>query len=639
MSAGDAIWRRQAHLLAAVGIVGLTLALRAAWLGRLGLQGDEDISTLAFRGILSTGLPVLPSGFLYWRAPLYSYLAAPLAAPGIDWLPRVFSVLLAGLSAVLVIRLGTRWVGRPAALLGAVFFALSRIEIHTGRQARFYALYQPLALVVLYALDRFAASGAWRWALVAMGTGVTAMASHELGVTLAVLFALPLLRPISRPAQLAGIGMVGLFGTLGIFQRRLIGASMTGGFPTVSQTQRRGTAAVEEMLAAGGPVTGGSGLTLLIALALLGGLLGWWASRDRPAFDRLVAAAGCALVTGLAGAHQVGAALCGLAALVLASPELFSVLRARRALGALGLALGLVAAAWAAHDLAHGVSLRHVVRDLGGGPLVMGMSLLRPPAVAVPALVGAAAVLVGALRGKRFEGPRFLLLCAFILTAVRGLLASKMSDRYMADVWPLWELLAAWTIVEGMGSAARLSQPAARALRWGVAVAVTAMFVLLPGTAPAQTLRYLDRPPGVPVHGVVPPMVPDLRGAARFVKEHAAQEDRIAATDWLSTYCYAGRVDYWLRSDAWAHQAVLRDGVPHDIYLGARVVPTLGDLEALAAGRPLWVIAGGLELYEEDEKLDPTLRAFLRTQPAVWQGSDGWTRVLRLIPPEMRAAR
>jgi hypothetical protein len=68
------------------------------------------------------------------------------------------------------------------------------------------------------------------------------------------------------------------------------------------------------------------------------------------------------------------------------------------------------------------------------------------------------------------------------------------------------------------------------------------------------------------------------------------------------------------------------------VYLGARVVPTLADLEALAAEGTVWVVAGGMEMFNVDEKLDPALREFLARHRAEWVGSDGYTRVLRLGP-------
>jgi hypothetical protein len=457
------------------------------------------------------------------------------------------------------------------------------------------------------------------------------MASHELGVTLAVLFVLPALRPLPSRARFAAVGILGAFGGLSFLHLRLIGASMMAGATVAESTGSAEPGPLQEALALGGGMTHGAGLLGLALLAALAGLLGWWGSRERPALERFLAATGFAVVTLAAGAHQVGAALGCLVALALVSQDLLSPHRASRALGLLAAAVALGGVAWLILDLAHGASLRHAVRDLGGGPLVIGASLLRPPAIAIPALLGSAAVLLSALRGAARPGPRFLLLCIAILTVVRGLLAPKIVDRYMADVWTLWELLAGFAVVEGTRpAAARLG--AERPLRWTVATVVALGVLLLPGTAPAETLSYLDRRPGVPASGVVPPMVADLRGAARFVHEHAGPGDRIAATDWLATYCYLGRVDLWLRSDNWAPQAVEVKGVPRDIYLGARVVPTLEDLAARRDEGPIWVVAGGLELYEKDRKLDPDLREFLRTEPAVWEATDGFTRVLRLEP-------
>jgi hypothetical protein len=89
-------------------------------------------------------------------------------------------------------------------------------------------------------------------------------------------------------------------------------------------------------------------------------------------------------------------------------------------------------------------------------------------------------------------------------------------------------------------------------------------------------------------------------------------------------------VDLWLRSEDWQQQAILVEGIPREFYLDARVVPTLVDLEEQRAGGAIWVVAGGLEMYQKTGKLEPGLRRLLKEAPAVWVGRDGWTRVLRL---------
>ena len=52
------------------------LYLRFTRLGALSLFADEGFTCLAVRGILERSVPVLPSGFVYWKSLLYSWVAA-----------------------------------------------------------------------------------------------------------------------------------------------------------------------------------------------------------------------------------------------------------------------------------------------------------------------------------------------------------------------------------------------------------------------------------------------------------------------------------------------------------------------------------------------------------------------------------
>lgn len=626
MTFEDAAPRRRADFLAAAGIVGLALLLRAAWVGRLGLQGDEDISTLAFRGILSAGIPELPSGAQYWRAPLYSYLAAPLAASGIDWLPRVLSVLLSCLTTLLLIMLGARWVGRIPAMVGALLFALSLPEIHTGRMARFYVLYQVFALFFFYVLDRFCERPTGRWGLAALAAAGGAMVSHELGATLAVLFVLLAARPAPLFVRAAGMALVGVFLLLSIEQRSFVGHAMTRGTAVVGAHAGEGASSA---------LPSPTALAMAVAAALLGASLAWWASRGKEILDRAAVCAGCAVVLAALGLGQVGLSVGLLLCVVLLAPDLFPEGTRRGALLALSAVVLAGGAAWLVISRLDGGSLWHSLRALGGGPLVMGRALLYPPAVAIPAALGLAWVLWSAFQGRMQRGLQFLALCVLLLTLTRGLLAQKVVDRYLADVWLLWELMAGWALVTAIRAPAWGPR-----LRWAVAAGVAVAVILLPGTSIAEDLRFVRRSPGERAPGrIYPPIVPDLRGAAAYLQSHALAGERIAATDWLTTYCYTRRVDLWLRSGDWERQSVLVDGAAHDVYLGARVVPTKEALLASAREGPVWVVAGGMELFDPDEKLDGPLRDFLRTQPAAWESSDGWTRILRLGRSRQEAAR
>ena len=60
-------------------IVAAGAYLRLAELGALGFRWDEDLSGLAVRAILEHGIPELPSGMIYLRGGIFSYLMAASA--------------------------------------------------------------------------------------------------------------------------------------------------------------------------------------------------------------------------------------------------------------------------------------------------------------------------------------------------------------------------------------------------------------------------------------------------------------------------------------------------------------------------------------------------------------------------------
>ena len=208
---------------------------RIPWLSRIGLRGDEDISTLAARGILETGLPAFPSGHLYWRAPLYHYSVAPLVAFGVDWLPRLLSVATSCATAVLLVLVGRRWVGDRAAIAGGFLFALSLIEINIARQIRMYALYQLLSLIALAAIYRLWTTGRMRGLLASAAAVLLAMGSHAIGSTLALMLVFVAVRHRNALLRAAAITAVPAFILLSKAQQLWLRRSASGGLPTLER--------------------------------------------------------------------------------------------------------------------------------------------------------------------------------------------------------------------------------------------------------------------------------------------------------------------------------------------------------------------------------------------------------------------
>ncbi|HCI80290.1 MAG TPA: hypothetical protein DHW02_11440 [Ktedonobacter sp.] len=117
---------------------------------------DELSSFYASRGVLAHGLPFFPSGFLYEKADLYSYLLAlwttVFGAGG--GVPRFISVFEYLISIPLMYVVGNYFFNRRVALLATAMLALSPITLVWSRQMRMYEQAQLLSLLAVYLFYR-----------------------------------------------------------------------------------------------------------------------------------------------------------------------------------------------------------------------------------------------------------------------------------------------------------------------------------------------------------------------------------------------------------------------------------------------------------------------------------------------------
>ncbi|HLZ56610.1 MAG TPA: glycosyltransferase family 39 protein [Ktedonosporobacter sp.] len=113
---------------------------------------DELTSYYAAKGILAHGLPLLPSGFWYTKAELYSYLLAGLMAifgdqQGIMRLPAVLEYLV---SIPLLYYVGCYFFDRYISLLATAMMAFSPSTLVWGRQMRMYEQAQLLTILTFF---------------------------------------------------------------------------------------------------------------------------------------------------------------------------------------------------------------------------------------------------------------------------------------------------------------------------------------------------------------------------------------------------------------------------------------------------------------------------------------------------------
>lgn len=132
-------------VLVAIPLISYNLSYEPYW-------QDELSSYYASQGVLAHGLPFFPSGFLYEKAELYSYLLAAwtflLGNQG--GATRLISALEYIISIPLLYLLGGYFFGRRVALLAAAMLAFSPISLVWGRQVRMYEQAQVLTLAVLF---------------------------------------------------------------------------------------------------------------------------------------------------------------------------------------------------------------------------------------------------------------------------------------------------------------------------------------------------------------------------------------------------------------------------------------------------------------------------------------------------------
>jgi hypothetical protein len=610
------------------------IGFRLVRLGSLSLFGDEETTTLAALALLEGWPPTLPGGLVYLRGlPFTIFEAIAVWIAGVDeFALRLFPVLMAGPRVAAAWWLARPYLGAPAALAVAGILAVTPIDVELSRYARMYSLFATLDLiyvagVVQLCLGRRGASGV-------AAAGVLGGLTHDIAVMHAPL---PILGMLSRGMtravviRLAAVGSLALaaFAAARLLNRISYGeAGIAVGsaapLTPIAQHWQRIAALADSPAAA---LLAGVGV-----LAVIGWTFAGQRALQRPAARLALLAAGVAWL----GASPVLGLSLLLGVLVLAGVPLRSVLREpahRRLLyPALAGTLG-----WAAAALASTGSIPDTVRLLLGFPAPNWFDF----ALAAPLVFGlaAAGAILAADRGARSsQSAIWLVLIAAALgpALISGFVERSEGLRYhVHGLVPLLvlALLAAQALAE------RISK------RSGVATALAALLVLV-AVRPDQSVRTLLREHG-PVREpfALLNVAPDHRGAAAFLREHAAADEWIVAEDPLQQHLYIGRTEIWLRRIEDAARFLNRPAhgdLPRDIYTGARHVGDLTQLQALARAegqRVIWLVTSGeVEGQPEFFRTAETDAILAHWRPrAVFVGADGSTRVYRLVDGEPAA--
>jgi hypothetical protein len=646
-------------------IVAIGSYLRLADLGALGFRWDEDLSGLAVRAILEQGVPELPSGMVYLRGGLFSYLMAASA-----WLYGFSEFALrlpAALFGVALIVAGYAFAaglfGRAAGLATAGLIAISFSDIEFSRYARFYSAFSVLYVVTLCAVWKFrvqapsAAGG-----VLCVVLAILTLSVHDLGYSLALAFFYPLVLrgrsawrtprewtwPVTASAVL-GVFYVG-WREFQLTARTLPAFAQSDGLGAVASPEvgdfQRSFITLPDMPLLTGMLEHIPWLFLLLVVAAVAVALLTTVKLRSPLRDRVL----IAVIATCAAVQLFNFALLGAFVLAFSKRTGVAALRSAEVLLA-GALIAAIFAVWLVAVLVTGVelgafetlTLRTAVRELLDYPhfyAFWGFPNEWPLAAAVASIGALVAFDRAAGRGDVASG--FALLALAVPIVSNALFASPfelfrynaafstMFFVFVALAFLHWrELISAWRPVRPRAFPRRSS-----------AVLGTTMLVMLALAYDLNPLRgwlavereYSNDGPLYRAFGL--PGYDDFKTTAAYVARHASPEDLIITPDSREYYNYLGRVDLWLRTDRYDDQSYIDEGGRRrDLYVGTPLVMTFAEFEiALATpNRTKWVLASSTTLADPQAPVAPAIRGFLRDAEhlVVYVGKDGNRKVYR----------
>lgn len=160
----------------------LSLPLLFFDLGYEAYWQDELVSYDVAKSILHNGLPMLPSGFIYPKGELYSYLLALVMKLFGDQAAatRLITSVECLLTIALLYRVGCYFFDRRVALLATIMLALSPQELIWSRQVRMYQQAQLLTLLTVFLFYKaIQERQRARRVYLAVGVLILAYLSHE----------------------------------------------------------------------------------------------------------------------------------------------------------------------------------------------------------------------------------------------------------------------------------------------------------------------------------------------------------------------------------------------------------------------------------------------------------------------------
>lgn len=665
-------------LLVLLLIVLVGFYLRVANLGYLGFNGDEDITSLAVKGILDHGYPLFPSGMIYLRSVPFLYsLALSVKIFGFtEFALRIPAAIFSAGLIVLAYFFVTHLFGKRMGLAVAAIVAVSPWEVETGRIARQYAPFAFFYLLTLFSFYRHYIEEKGRWKFLTTVLAIITCTIHELGITLALLFLFPLV--LNGYRSMRAVRLISSFILVAITSytwlrlelyyqyipvrihadpRLLLDAQQTS---TSISTQTLGPFQLPSFALLADVYHNAFPVFLMLTLAsvgLVGILLRWGISQKRMGESLILS-----LVVVFLYLQQFTVVLILLILLCFRMKEGLAAFRQPKVIG-LALGIGVALSLWLLYGLTLWEGNEYVwlgkssqFRQTIGALIDFPRLHIREFINEMPVMTGLAGI--GSLWcfhvGSRNSAlkPLFILYAFTVPLLVHGLAPSGSSLRYNFQLHVLFIVLAVlgvtkWhEIADGL-----LPDNLARSLSQRIGLVphrlmggfITGSLFLAAVSIDVNPLKsFLVTERAYHHEGTRKKLFerwgfeyyPDHKTTAEYVRKNLRESDLIVVMDWLEQYNYIGRTDYWIRTDAYIHQTYLQEGRLRDLYTGAFVI---GDLEQLKQvisdnqGRRIWIVTSSLEIREM-AKVSEEIVTFLNSlsEEVVYVGKDQESKVYLL---------
>ena len=591
-------------------LVAIGAGLRFWDLGGFSLhKPDEDTTVLAAMNILRDGVPQFPSGMVYMRAVLHSYLIAGSAwvFGESEWALRMPSALCGVVLVWLCWLLSRRFLAPAWRIAFAACVTFLPAAILDSQEARMYAFMTASLVGFLLAVFRWERTRAPVDAALAVLIMAVAVQFQEL----ALLGALAILMPglAQRDGRLLLHGMFALaamgavYIAISLWQGSYYPEAHPEYFPEYVDLLRTP------------PELDGTRFAVAVLIAAIAtAVLVAFVARARNAsvltLIALAIGAGAALLLQAAYSYHL-AALIWMATLIFA----FRSRVASAGLITLCLAAAAGVAVYQLQTLtSSGVDLRKALGQLAGRPSVWTYLQLAKYSVGASVVValGLMAALWSIAHGRKLADHwLFFGLAVWIPLLPLGWLAWFVPLRYVEfAMLPL--LLTAFAV--------------AQSVRWSrVSAPVAALALAIVAANPAATASAVRSGRTFADH----------KSAAAFLRPILQSGDLVIAEDSLMQAHYLGHIDYWLASPEVAAPFVIPGkGDWVDQYTSARLIDTVDDLRAAIAsvGEAAVYIVGSVEgggdrSYYRGQALDELLER--GNLPVVYRGRDG-TRIWKL---------